>query len=379
MIRTSDNGLPLAAAMIFFAALCVAILVLNRWAFTDLGLLSYGRVWQLYISYADFGFLRRGLIGTLFSATGLSSLFANAYVFAFFVHNVAIVLLAFLIARFCIRQDLTDPLFIVGVAFSPALIIHSGYTTGSLDVFVLLLAVLNILYVRNSLLFGTILIAGILTHELFIFTLPAQFWAFYFCDNANRNLAFTPWNLFPPILAALAIFAVTFFGQTEVPEFEFKEVMRTRIPDAFEMHPLWSGYLEVGSSVETNLTAAREFFLAFRDGTIFFLLPSLLYLSFLALRIMQYVRNSGETLLLAIAIAAPLLTSLLATDFHRWVAMSANMALLVTLKLAAREGSTTSSWNIPVALYCFLAPFGSAELARPFPLHQFVWEHWLGL
>jgi len=54
--------------------------------------------------------------------------------------------------------------------------------------------------------------------------------------------------------------------------------------------------------------------------------------------------------------------------------MSANMALLLTLHLAARENATMSKWNLPIALFCVLAPFGAAELERPFPLHQFVLE-----
>ena len=62
---------------IFFLGVLVSFAVLNRWIVTDLGIHSYGRIWQLYVSYSDFGFFRRGLIGTFLSDTGLNQLIEN--------------------------------------------------------------------------------------------------------------------------------------------------------------------------------------------------------------------------------------------------------------------------------------------------------------
>ena len=144
-----QNNRHFNVIFIFFAAVAYSFLVLNRWIITDLGLLSYGRVWQFYISWSDFGFFRRGLIGTLFSETHINNIFSNEYVFAFFVHHVAVVTMAALLAIYCIQKGITNILFLVGLAFSPALIIQSGYSTGALDVFVLLVALINSLFVRN--------------------------------------------------------------------------------------------------------------------------------------------------------------------------------------------------------------------------------------
>lgn len=365
---------PRMTILIFLSAMCFSFLVLNRWLVTDLGFLSYGRVWQLYISYGDFGFFRRGLIGTIFSETGINSIFANEYVFAIFVHHVAVAALVLLTVWYCIKEKLANPLFLIGIAFSPAFIIHSGYTTGALDIFVLLLALVNILYIRNALLFSMILVAGVVTHELFIFTLPAQFWAFYFCNTPETKETLGPADYIPIGFAVLAICMVVFFGRINVPEPEFKEIMSKRIPNAFNMHSLWSGYLEVGAKFEKAANSADSLFSALSSGKMVFLLLPLLYVSFLTLRTIQYASGYGESALLVAAISAPLLSSVVATDLHRWVAMSANMAVLLTLRLASREGRTVSNWNLPIALFCFLAPFGGAELERPFPLHQFVLE-----
>src|SRR6056297_248267 len=360
--------------LIFFSALCFSFLLLNRWLFTDLGFQSYGRIWQLYASYTDFGFFRRGFIGTLFSETGINSIFTNEYVFAIFVHHIAVAAIALLTVRYCIKEKLANPLFLIGIAFSPALIIHSGYTTGSLDVFVLLFALINILYIRTVFLFSLILVAGIFTHELFIFTLPAQFWAFYFGCKLNRRKIRNPTYYTPLVVSIVAILIIVLYGRPEVPEREFKDLMRLRIPNAFDKHPLWSGYFEIASPVADHLNSKTGLLSIFESGKVFFLFPPLLYVIFLTLRVLQYCRGHREAVLLVASISAPLLTSLVATDLHRWIAMSANMALLLTLHLAARENATMSKWNLPIALFCVLAPFGAAELERPFPLHQFVLE-----
>ena len=147
---TVQNNRPFLVFFMFLAAAIYSFLVLNRWIVTDLGLLSYGRVWQLYISWSDFGFFRRGLVGTLFSETRINTIFENEYVFAFLVHHFAILTLSILLAVYCLQRGITNILFLIGLAFSPALIIQSGYNTGALDVFVLLVALINILFVLTN-------------------------------------------------------------------------------------------------------------------------------------------------------------------------------------------------------------------------------------
>ena len=103
----------------------------------------------------------------------------------------------------------------LGLAFSPALIIHSGYNTGTLDVFVLIVAVLNILFVRGTLSFCFLLVIGVLIHELFIFTIPAQLHAFYFLDSRKKPLSLTLLNIMPVITVVLAVAVIALFGKTD--------------------------------------------------------------------------------------------------------------------------------------------------------------------
>lgn len=371
MTKSQSADLSISLA-IFLSAVFYSYLVLNRWIVTDLGLASYGKLWHFYISYSDFGFFRRGLIGTVFTVTGLNSIFSSEYMFAFAVHHVAIVVLAILVFNFCIRQNLTAPIFLFGIAFSPALIIHSGYTTGSLDVFVLVFALVNILYVRCALIFSLIIVCGVLTHELFIFTIPAQFYAL-FLWHRQRVVSFSLLKInFIALLAAVPIASVVFFGRVSVAESAFNEVMQNRLTEAFDKSSMWSGFFEVSSSVQTNFDSTSFLLsLAVLKNTPFLILP-LLYILFLLIRSVGYTQSVKESVFLCIVILFPLLAFFVATDWYRWISMSANMAILLTLVLASEQGKTSSKLNIPIFLLCFLAPFGAADLSRPFPVHQFL-------
>lgn len=358
---------------IFAAATGFATLILNRWLVSDLGVYSFGRVWQLYISYADFGFVRRGFVGTLMSGSGANSLFANEYVFAYVTQFLAIVFLAALTAGYCIRNRIDNPLLVFAIAFSPAFLTQAGYATGTLDIFVLLLAVVNILYVRSYLVFSVVILIGTLTHELFIFMLPAQFFALYLTYGSTTSIR-SPQYVVPALTAAVVAFVVLFFGQVNMSESDFEQIMRTYLPNAHGQHGLWSGYFEVGTATARSLSEAHYLVAAAKDGRILFVIPVLVYVVLLTLRAREHTSNAKETAFLIFAVTATLFAAFLANDLHRWGGMSANMAILLLLRLVARDGRQVSKWNAALAVCCLFAPFGAAELERPFPLHYFVVE-----
>ena len=120
------DGRPPQMAAIFAIAVLASFVVLNRWALTDIGLLSFSRVWQFYVSYEDFGFVRRALVGTVFSVTGLNSILQNEYHFALLAQHVAIFALAMILLSYVVKRGINDLPFIATLALSPALIIQSG-------------------------------------------------------------------------------------------------------------------------------------------------------------------------------------------------------------------------------------------------------------
>lgn len=280
-----------------------------------------------------------------------------------------------LIAYYCYKKNINDFLFVLGIALSPALIIHQGYNTGNLDIFILIISIINIFFVRNFIIFSLLLFIGILIHELFIFTLPAQFFAFYICNESNKFKILNVATIVPIITTLSAIVIILSFGKLDISEEDFKSIMQTKLPNAFMMHILWSGYYEVSTSAGLNLFSSIQYhFSHFKDGRFIFILPSLFYVGILIFRVLQNVNSKTEVFFLVFAILFPLLTAFVAMDIYRWIAMSANMALLLTLKLVSKTGYTNSKWNILIAIFCLFAPFGAAGYERPFPMHQFILE-----
>ncbi len=154
--------------------------------------------------------------------------------------------------------------------------------------------------------------------------------------------------------------------------------MQIKLPNAFMKHILWSGYYEVSTSAGLNLFSSIQYhFSNIKDGKFIFILPSLFYVGILIIRVVQNVHSKTEVFFLIFVILFPLLTAFVAMDIYRWIAMSANMALLLTLKLVSKTGYTYSKWNLLIAIFCLFAPFGAAGYERPFPMHQFILEKFL--
>jgi hypothetical protein len=375
MINAVRKNSSLLLFLIFISAILYSCAILNRWIVTDLGLLSYNRLWQLNISYTDFGFFRRGLVGTLLSESRINSLFSNEYFSALFIHAISIFIMTSLIAYYCFRKNIKNFLFVIGIAFSPALIIHQGYNTGNLDIFVLIISIINIFFVRNYIVFSLLLFIGVLIHEIFIFTLPAQFFAFYLYNRSNKLKILDVATIIPVITSLSAIVIILFFGKLDISELEFKDVMQNKLPNAYMKHILWSGFYEVSTSGQLNLSLSTQYhFDHIKDGRFIYALLPLFYVGILILRAVQNIYSRSEVFFLVFAVLFPLLIAFVAMDIYRWIAMSANMALLLTLKIVAKSGHTYSKWNILIAIFCLLAPFGAAGYGRPFPMHQFVLE-----
>lgn len=373
MINQNEKKFTLFIYLIFFLSMLFSIIILNRWLVTDLGFGSYGRLWQFYVSYIDFGFIRRGLLGTIFYESGINSLFSNEYIFTFFIHHISIFILTTLIVYYLLSKKIKNFIFIFGIAFSPTLITYQGYNTGNLDIIILIITLINILYVKSYIIFSFNIVLGIFIHELFIFLLPAQFFAFYLINNSENLNKLELKNILPFIIAILAILIIQFFGSTNVSLMDFENVMQKKIPNAYIIHPLWSGFYEInppsiGISLEAKILKILGIF---ENGKVLFLLPSLIYLIILVLRTTKYISSNFNRFLLIMVIIFPIFASFVASDYPRWIAMSANMSLLITLKFVFTDNKSQSKWNKLIAIFCLLAPFGTVAVDIPFPLHKF--------
>lgn len=351
-------------------------LILDRWVVTDLGPLSFGRVWQLYINYGDFGFVRRGLVGTILQATQLPRLFGNEYYFAIFIQHLAIVGLVALTAVHFLRSRVEYGLLFKAVVFlSPTFILQSAYTTGSLDVFILAIVMANVLFVRNVVVFSALLALGIFVHELFLFTIPAQLTAYYIrndCDLLGRFKDALKTFAAPVAVAVGVLAVVAIFGKTDLPKADFEAIMAGLIPHAVGKIELWSGYFEVGSSVSEN-SRSVEFLAGHLWKNLGFIAVPAAYLALLTVVLVRQESQGLRRVLLIVSVLAPLPAYLVATDFHRWIGLSANMALLLLLALTDIYGVTLRKrWLAALLAFSLLAPFGGAVIDNPFPAHKFI-------
>lgn len=372
-MNSRDGKLPQITA-IFILSVLAAFVVLNRWVFTDTGLLSFGRIWQFYISYEDFGFVRRALIGTVFSITRLNSILQNEYHFALLAQHIAILAFATILLSYTIKRRINNLPFIATLALSPVLIVQSGYTTGSLDIFILILVSINILFCRRLPIFCAILAVGVLIHELFVFTIPAQLVAYYFHLRKQEDA-----RLFVPAVSTMAsilvpIILIVAYGASNLPRGIFDSIMESKIPLAAGQHGLWSGYYEISSTTSNYIIEAiAKLAIDIAFGAAFMIIP-LIYAIMVWLRLLSVPMLTSDKVLLSIAVVFPLLTSFLATDLYRWIGMSASLGLILTLLVIGKGGTPKSGFTYALLPFSLLAPFGASQIDRPFPLHQFVLE-----
>jgi hypothetical protein len=243
--------------------------------------------------------------------------------------------------------------------------------------FIVILAALNILFVRNVAIFSLILFSGVLVHELFIFTAPAQFFALILHRAKEKEFNALNILVIPAVAFIGAVVAVTIFGTADLPRETVEQIMREKIPVAEGQHGLWSGYFEIASTAEQNAAGSlQNLFIELRTGFIWLLIP-LFYVAFLIARLLSFSKNSIDSAAIIFSVLAPLFAALVATDYYRWVAMSANMGILLALLYSAQTGRSASRWNFPLLIFCIFAPFGSAAIDRPFPMHQFVLERFI--
>lgn len=359
----------------------LSLLVLNRWIVTPLETASFGRVWQYYVSWFDFGFHRRGLIGTVLSTLRLNRIIHNEYVFSYLLYGCLLAISYILIYKILIRQErLRDSGWVAaGILMSPATFIHFSYSTGNQDIVLFILLLITLFYTHSKYAMSFVLICGVLTHELFIFLLPGIF-ILKIYDSEGMLSKMKTTLIVPLVASSLSVIGILLFGKLNVSITTYDGLMAQRIPLAAYQHPFWSGYFEVASSVESNATLAGDYTSGFWPNRWSILLPTA-YAIFVAWVNMRYLRS---TLLVKIALCSallfPLATTFIATDYYRWVSISACLSLVSLIYLFGRERLMGLPRWILVTL-CIsgvMAPFGGAGLGRPFPMHSFILENALG-
>jgi hypothetical protein len=372
--------IALLASYVFF------LLILNRWLVTDLGMRSFGRVWQFYVSYSDLGFVRRALLGSFLSYTKLNTLIKNEYVFAH-VFSAVCAATAYALTYLIMRRGAYTRAFVIAVAFSPAFLLHFGYANGSLDLPVLVVALTAIVLIDNLVCLWILIVVGILVHEVFVFLIPLILVLRW---DAGGLAARDRWSR-KNVLSLGSMAAVTIltyiilklFGADHFDEKQFYQIMAQKMPTAAYQHGLWSGYYELFSTLSDNLVDVRAYFAenmkSFLGKLSLLTVVYALYLSYLSVRKNSELDGFAKLLVVGAALF-PLLIMLIGTDFLRWTSFSGAAALLALIIFVKKKYVSLPPFHDCVMLaFCTLAPFGMVATDYPFPIILFIGNKILSL
>jgi len=364
-------------AIILISAFSISSMIMNRWVLSEIGLYTLGRVWQLFVSWEDYGFFRRGLIGTLLSTIELRQIFSNDYHYALFTYHFIILSILSIIFCYTRIHKINNATFLFTVFLSPALLFQLSYVSTSLDSFVFLFVLVNMLFVRNVSIFCLVIIAGILTHELFFFTVPAQMLAWHLRTSDAVHAPPRAGLWWPAVTALAAMLIVSVYGKMDIAQGVFERDMVEKMRDAANWHPMWSGYFELNTSAEQNLMIAIEILKKEIKENYTYLAIPLAYVFILALRVRSFMPGSFRFILILTVSILPLSVSLIAYDYYRWIGFTCNLLILFTLIICARQNARATRFDWWLVPFSILGPLGNMPLNRPFPMLQSVFERLL--
>lgn len=338
-----------------------------------------------YINYWEFGFVKRGLLGTLISLTGLNRL-VEPTVFTCIVHIlglVALSLLFWLLAHHCTR-DLSPedrrrtPWLYAVFLTSPALFLHFGFDLGRVDLFGLNITLLALLVLMNSASLitraATALVTttvGLLSHEAYLF-----FWLPLLGLGLIQSLAPEPrrrrwfvlgiWlGLIVSLLAILRAWG-TFEPGAEELAGRFTAV-----------HPSLAGAMRVELTSELSYNIAITWNAAKQHGWFGNNLGVIAYTLVSTTGYFLITRESSAPwrLLMLATPAAPLLMNLIAVDFIRHLSCAISVAAVASLISIQHSQSLPSIFRpgiglVPLA-FVLMGPLGIGG-GDPLPLFRYL-------
>lgn len=355
-----------------------AISITNRWLVTPLGLESFGRIWYLFVSYQDLGFVKRALEGTILKATGLSLAFENPYRFAFLYHSCKLIILIGLIYRLLVKNQIENRALIYAIFFSPALVLHYGYETGSMDATLAILTLAIFSFNISNLLFIIALCTGVMLHEVYIFFIPSLVaLRLNYTKEMPQSFVGLIWKLLIYSAAPTLIVAILIYAAQNPPDrLWYEEIISKYLGPAVNKHPFWSGYFELYKGIKENVDATHNSRNLSPTDIASTLIPLLYTSLLLRLIYLLYKRtHSSKAWILAICLCLPMIAFYFATDLYRYFSYIGTIAILGII----------STWNdkmdisneikyllIAITILTITGPLGNFPVSDPYPVLRFA-------
>ena len=337
-----------------------------------------------YLNYWQFGFVKRGLLGSLVSLTGLNRL-VDPPVFTCFVHILGLITLSVLFWTLAFRCTLKlgfldqrrKPWLYIVFATSPALFLHFGFDLGRVDLFGfnITLLVLLILFERvpfplrvASMLLATA--TGLLSHESYLFFwLPllglGAFHSFETEPRVRRAWAMGGWVF----LISLIMIILRIFGPFEQGSAELTarfSAIHPSLKDAMQ--------LELTSELKYNMQITWTTLKSYN-----WLGNSIAVGAYAAIVVLGYCEivkaGNAPVFIMALVVVGPLLMNLIGVDFIRHLSCSLSAAAVATLISIHRSNSLPAIFRFALvlvpSLFIFAGPLGISPL-DPLPLIRYI-------
>lgn len=175
---------------IILTGIAIFVIANLRFIFWDFDLFPYlepGKITHYYINYLDFGFTKRGLVGSFLAITyGYPTVSFISYL-AFFIGITTCCIAAYLIYK--LRNYFNKwsyILFASFVVFNSGTFMNLGYDLGRFDQLLIICSILSFYLIREGTLIKVIAISaiGLLIHEMYlIMFFPLLFYVVVFYSN----------------------------------------------------------------------------------------------------------------------------------------------------------------------------------------------------
>jgi len=317
------------------------------------GMISYMST-SFAVNYFDYGFVKRGLIGTILSWIPGEKYVLIALNFSIFIFLVIIFVFSRLIEKV---DDVNLADFLkVTLAISPFTSFQFGYEIGRLDSYNILLMISVLYFVQNQKWFLVLILSlcGLLLHESFAtYALPLILSSIF--TYRSEKFSFKKHTKFIYLVIYLLC---SFFVAFLITKYGNSDLVVKRAPgdgqEAWARPLIQQGFLKLGLfnlTVTFSLIAVVYFFL-----------------------FKFYQSNNSRPDLFFLAAFAPLSLFFLGWDFARWVGL-----IVITVITIVFIKGLFNKWRLTYQLllyagFVFLLPFGPIGFFGVFPMFRSALE-----
>lgn len=314
------------------------------------------------INYTDFGFVKRGLIGSLYNLVDGSFSQKSLLLLQSTFILTLIITTHFLFSKLGLQKDFIYILFIV----SPATFMQFASDIGRFDPILVTAFLLSVFYRKRSTLFFLFSILGILTHEIYTFALLPAAFLLYLSERVNFTslkdvfIGSIKSNILYLLLVSILI--VISLGSYE-PGYE-------QILNTFSKSNLPSSYVEYHTTNKTGLpleiwTRSIKDNLEFTSQK-FSLSISSIYMVIIYLVILFYFNILGVNFkkpkyYLILLSSLPMF--LLGTDWGRWLAFIYISVFIVFITTERDKAASISNKNL--LIFTLYGPLGVGGFLSP--------------